>query len=47
MILEQHPDAEITVIVATINTVLQGIYVLEAQKMKEAGVPYEQVVRGT
>ena len=44
MILEQHPDAEITVIDATINTVLQGIYVLEAQKMKEAGVPYEQVV---
>ena len=44
MILEQYPDAEITVIDATINTVLQGIYVLEAQKMKEAGVPYEQVV---
>ena len=45
MILEQHPDAEITVIDATINTVLQGIYVLEAQKMKEAGVEYYSIGR--
>jgi len=45
IILEQHPGAQITVIDATVNTVLQGLYVLEAQKMQEGGVPYEKAVR--
>lgn len=40
-ILEELPDAVITVIDATVNTVLQGIYVLEALKMQEQGVSYE------
>ena len=44
MVAEQYPEAEITVIDATINTVLQGLYVLEAQKMQEAGVPYDKAV---
>lgn len=43
LVLETCPDAEITVIDATINTVLQGLYVLEAADMQAKGVPYEQV----
>lgn len=45
MILENYPNAKITVIDATVNTVLQGIYVLEAVKMQEAGWKYEDVVK--
>lgn len=44
LVLETCPDAEITVIDATINTVLQGIYVLEAADMQAKGIPYEQAV---
>lgn len=44
LVLENFPDAQITVIDATINTVLQGLYVLEAAKMYEAGVEYEAAV---
>ena len=38
MILEEHPDAEITIIDSTLDTVCQGIYVLEAVKMWEKGI---------
>lgn len=44
MLLEEYPDANITVIDATVNTVLQGILVLEAVKMKEAGYSYEKAI---
>ncbi len=44
IVLETHPEAEITVIDTMINTVLQGIYVLEALKLRDAGVPYEEAV---
>ena len=44
MLLEEHPNAKITVIDATVNTVLQGIYVLEAVRMQEAGWAYDDVV---
>lgn len=44
MLLESYPDARITVMDSTINTVLQGIFVLEAAKMHEAGVSYEKAV---
>lgn len=44
MILEDHPEAEITVIDATVNTVLQGIYVLEAVKLRDNGVNYRDSV---
>lgn len=44
MILEEHPDARITVIDATVNTVLQGQYVLEAVRFKESGAGYEETV---
>lgn len=44
IILESVPDARITVLDSTINTVLQGIFVLEAIKMYEAQLPYETVI---
>lgn len=45
MVLENYPDAQITVIDATVNTVLQGLYVLEAAEMQQKGVSYEDVVK--
>lgn len=44
MILEKYPQAEITVIDATINTVLQGQYVLEAAELRDHGVSYRDAV---
>lgn len=44
IILEEYKDARITVIDAAVNTVLQGILVLEAVRMKENGLSYEQVI---
>lgn len=44
MILEEYPDARITVIDATVNTVLQGLYVLEAVRLRDSGVGYEEAV---
>lgn len=44
MLLESHPDARITVMDSTIDTVLQGLFVLEAVKMYETKLPYEKVV---
>lgn len=45
LVLEKYPKAEITVIDATINTVLQGQYVLEAVKLRDSGVSYLDTVR--
>ncbi len=42
---ETYPNAKIEVIDCTVNTVLQGMYVLEAVKLKEQGVAYEEAVR--
>ncbi len=44
MLLEEYPDARITVVDSTINTVLQGLYVLEAVKMRDAGMSYGESV---
>jgi len=44
MVLEKHTNAQITVIDATINTVLQGLYVIEAAKMKNDGLTYEAAI---
>lgn len=44
MVLESFPDARITVMDSTINTVLQGIFVIEAVRMQEAGLPYDTVL---
>lgn len=46
IILEDYPETKITVIDATVNTVLQGILVLEAVRMQENGLSYEEVVEG-
>lgn len=45
MLLEDYPDAEITVIDATVNTVLQGLYVLEAVRLRDSGAGYQEAVR--
>lgn len=44
MILEKYPRARITVIDATVNTVLQGLYVLEAVRLRDRGAGYEETV---
>ncbi len=45
MLLDEHPDAQITVIDATVNTVLQGLYVLEAVRLRDHGTEYGEAVR--
>lgn len=44
-LLEKYPQAEITVIDATINTVLQGLYVLEAAELRDHGFSYQETVK--
>jgi len=44
MILEEYPQAKIAVLDSTINTVLQGIYTLEAVRLKESGASFEKAV---
>lgn len=44
IVLEDHPDAMITIIDCTFNTVCQGLYVLEAVKMRDAGMSYEATI---
>lgn len=44
IVQETWPEAEITVIDATINTVLQGLYVLEAAKLRDSGMGYRECV---
>lgn len=44
LILEKYPQAEITVIDATVNTVLQGQYVLEAVSLRDHGVNYQDTI---
>lgn len=44
ILLDQYKEAKITIIDSTINTVLQGLYTLEASKMQQAGWDYEQTI---
>ncbi len=44
LLLERYPQADITVIDATVNTVLQGLYVLEAVRLRDSGVSYPDAV---
>lgn len=44
MVLESIPGAEIAVIDATVNTVLQGQYVLEAAALRDSGMGYGECV---
>ena len=45
LILEKYPHAEITVIDSTVDTVLQGLYVLEAVDLRDNGVSYQNTVK--
>lgn len=45
MLRENYPDIRIEVIDTTVNTVLQGILVLEAVRMKENGLTLEESIR--
>ena len=44
IVQEQYPNAKITVIDATFNTVLQGQYVLEAVSLRDSGAGYDETV---
>ena len=44
LVLEEYPEAKIHVIDSRINTVLQGIYTLEALRLREAGTDYETAI---
>lgn len=44
MLLEDYPNAQITVIDSQINTVLQGMYVLEACRLRDEGVDYQETI---
>ena len=44
MLRESYPDARITVMDSTVDTVL-GLFVLEAVRMHEAKLPYENVIK--
>lgn len=45
LVLEEYPNAQITVIDSTLDTVLQGLYVLEAVKLRDGGYSYENAVK--
>lgn len=45
IVLSDHPDAKIAVIDSTIDTVLQGLYTLEAVRLRDAGVGFENAVK--
>lgn len=44
MLLEEYPEAEITVMDATVNTVLQGLLVLEAVRLRDRGTSYQETI---
>ncbi len=45
LVLEEFPEAKITVIDSTLDTVLQGLYVLEAVCLRDSGYSYEDAVK--
>lgn len=45
MIQEQYKDSVITIIDSRINTVLQGLFVLEAARMQQLGMNYEDLIK--
>ncbi len=45
ILLEDHPEAEITIIDATVNTVLQGLFVLEAVNLRDNGIGYQETIK--
>lgn len=45
IILEEYPKAQITVIDSTVNTVLQGLFVQEAVKLRDSGRSYQDTIK--
>lgn len=45
IILDDYPNAKIAVIDSTVITGLQGLYVMEAVKMRDARISYEETVK--
>lgn len=45
ILLETYPNAKIEVIDSQVDTVLQGMFVLEAVKLREQGVEYDQAIK--
>ena len=45
MVQEEYPQAQITVIDSAVDTVLQGLYVLEAAELRDHGTSYEAAVQ--
>lgn len=43
-VLEEYPNAEICVIDSSVDTVLQGLYVLEAAALRDRGINYKDAV---
>ena len=43
-VLEEYPDARISVIDSSVDTVLQGLYVLEAAVMRDRGMDFESTI---
>ena len=43
-VLEEYPEARIAVIDSSVDTVLQGLYVLEAVKLRDKGVGFDAAV---
>lgn len=43
ILLEKYPNAIITIIDSSVNTVLQGIFVIEALRMQQAGKSFDEV----
>ncbi len=44
IVTEEYPDARIEIIDSTVNTVLQGQYVLEAVRLRDAGAEYQESI---
>ena len=44
MVKDEYPEFRITVIDSTVNTVLQGLFVLEACRLRDMGLDYEEIV---
>ena len=42
IVLEEHPEAQITVVNSTAGTVSQALMVIEAGRMQQAGISYEE-----
>ena len=44
IILDEYPDAKLTVIDSAVITGLQGLYVMEAVRMRDDGLSYEEII---